>query len=391
MQTRQIEKTISVPYEHRTYFTEGVFQKDNALLASLIQRSEQATRVIVVVDESVNNHFTSLQDSIHAYFDSQPDPIHLAAYVCYPGGETVKNETTYLESLYQHINDAQLCRHSYIIAIGGGALLDMVGFAAATAHRGIRLIRLPTTSLSQADGGVGVKNGINFAGKKNFIGTFAPPDAIINDFNFLNSLPDAQLRDGFIEAIKVALIKDAAFFNEIEAQANLLNQRDTEAIQYIVQKSALFHIEHITSCGDPFERTTARPLDFGHWLAHKLEALSEFEISHGAAVAIGIALDVLYSQWAGHLDSSEAERILDLIERLGFETYTPLLEAKSPTGQAEILNGLDEFREHLGGQLTISLLKAIGDAFDTHSIEPKGVEHCLEALKQRSAHRPQPT
>ena len=109
-----------------------------------------------------------------------------------------------------------MCRHSYVIVIGGGAALDLVGFAASTAHRGVRLVRFPTTTLSQGDGGVGVKNGVNYFGKKNWIGTFSVPEAVVNDFNFLLGLPHSQKRAGYVEAIKVALIRDRSFFEFIE-------------------------------------------------------------------------------------------------------------------------------------------------------------------------------
>ena len=145
--------------------------------------------------------------------------------------------------------------------IGGGAALDLVGFAASTAHRGVRLVRFPTTTLSQGDGGVGVKNGINYFGKKNWIGTFSVPDAVVNDFSFLRGLPKSQKRAGFVEAVKVALIRDRSFFEQIEERADELSQFDEEAMRHVIRKSAALHLDHIASSGDPFERGSARPLD----------------------------------------------------------------------------------------------------------------------------------
>src|SRR5204862_561409 len=131
-------------------------------------------------------------------------------------GERVKNKHDWVLRVHHAIERAGLCRHSFLAAVGGGAVLDMAGLAAATAHRGIRHIRIPTTVLSQNDSGIGVKNGVNAFGKKNFLGTFAPPFAVINDSGFLTTLDDRDWRSGIAEAIKVALIKDAPFFNFIK-------------------------------------------------------------------------------------------------------------------------------------------------------------------------------
>ena len=134
------------------------------------------------------------------------DRVRLAAPpVRLPGGEAAKNDLRHLQSVWTAIPSSFLCRHSYVVAVGGGAVLDLVGFGASTAHRGIPLVRLPTTSLSQGDGGVGVKNGVNFFGKKNWLGAFSVPHAIVNDLDFLAGLPPRERRCGLIEAVKVAL------------------------------------------------------------------------------------------------------------------------------------------------------------------------------------------
>src|SRR5204862_2038620 len=126
-----------------------------------------------------------------------------------PGGERAKQSPALIAALHADLQRLGIDRQSFVVAIGGGALLDAVGYAAATAHRGVRLIRVPTTVLAQADSGVGVKNGINAFGKKNFLGTFAPPAAVINDSTFLVTLSDREWRSGLAEAIKVALLKDS--------------------------------------------------------------------------------------------------------------------------------------------------------------------------------------
>ncbi|MBK1880021.1 3-dehydroquinate synthase [Pelagicoccus mobilis] len=366
-----IEHSIAIPYQLRVLFTEKAFDTQNPLLRHVLCAKESGARrkAIFYVDEGVASANPQLIAQIEAYFQHHRDDLNLRGIHLLPAGEPIKNNTDYLKQIYSQIEEQKICRHSYLIAIGGGALLDTVGFAAATAHRGIRHIRFPTTTLGQGDAGVGVKNGFNFHGKKNFVGSFAPPFAVINDFAFLETLPEKHLRNGYIEAIKVALIRDASFFDWIESNADALNANDTATIRELVHRSAQHHVTHIATSGDPFEMGSVRPLDFGHWAAHKLEQLSDFRISHGEAVAIGIAIDTIYSQKAGYLDQASVDRILNLIQKLGFATYAPELEHESIPGENTTLAGLEEFREHLGGILTITLLKEIGQRFEVHEMD----------------------
>jgi 3-dehydroquinate synthase len=247
-------------------------------------------------------------------------------------------------------------------------------------------VRFPTTTLSQGDGGVGVKNGVNFAGKKNWVGSFAVPHAIINDFCFLKTLPPRELRHGLIEALKVSLIRDAEFFETMEAHADDLAALLPASVEPVVRRSAELHVEHIAGCGDPFELGSARPLDFGHWAAHKLEQVSQFRIAHGEAVAIGMALDLLYSVRADILPREVALRIIALIERMGFATYAAELLENTATGEPVILQGLEEFREHLGGQLTITLVPSIGSKVEVHEMNRAFILDALHELRDRGNH-----
>ena len=319
------------------------------------------------------------------YFKQHENSLDL---VCSPkfirGGEEAKNDWNLVESIWSDINQHSMCRHSYVLVIGGGAALDLVGFAASTAHRGVRLVRFPTTTLSQGDGGVGVKNGINFFGKKNWVGTFAVPDAVINDFSFLRTLPDSQKRAGYVEAIKVALIRDRAFFEWIEEKAEELSRFEQTAMEQLIRRSAALHLDHIAGSGDPFERGSARPLDFGHWIAHKLEPMSSFRVGHGDAVAIGLAADVLYCARVGLLKEQAAERVIILLQSLNFEIYHPLLHAQNEMNGSIILDGLEEFREHLGGKLTITLIQALGQGVEVHQMDNQQVLFALDELRTRT-------
>ena len=379
-----LEKTIRVEYAHRVYFTRGVFARSNVILSNLCREGQdkRSSKVFVIVDESVADAIPGLVDQIKGFFESHRPRIDLVcAPVLIEGGERVKNSYFHVSEVHSRLDRFHIDRHAYVIAIGGGALLDMVGLAAATAHRGVRHIRIPTTTLSQDDSGVGVKNGINAFGKKNFIGTFAPPHAVINDFEFLDSLPERDKRAGYSEAVKVALIRDAAFFERLEADADSLRAFDPTAMERLVRRSAALHVEHIATSGDPFEFGSARPLDFGHWAAHKLEQISDYRIRHGEAVAIGVALDTVYSGLVGLLDSKSVARVLDLLQKLGLETYAGELHYRDSEGDQMVLRGLEEFREHLGGELTVTLLEGIGRGVEVHSMNLPKVVDAIDLLR----------
>jgi len=382
-----IERAISIRFQHRVLFTKNVFSLGNTALSGILEgRAGHPSKVLVILDESLHGAQPALVPQIESWFRHHADTVKL---VCPPfileGGERVKNSYFHVSEIHSLIDRFHIDRHSYVICVGGGALLDLVGLAAATAHRGVRHIRIPTTTLSQDDSGVGVKNGMNAFGKKNFIGTFAVPWAVINDCEMLASLPDRDKRAGYIEAVKVACIRDRAFFEAIEGDAGKLRAFDPEAMQQLIQTCAELHMNHIATSGDPFELGSARPLDFGHWAAHKLEQLSDFRIRHGEAVAAGIAVDVIYSRRMGYLDAASAERILQLITRLGFEIFfNEMLHADS-TGLPVLLKGLEEFREHLGGQLTITLLKGIGQGFEVHEMHAPTVHAAIRELEQRQS------
>ena len=388
-----IQQEFLVPVRYPVYFTTGVFARSNPVLRDLVAAAageDGPARIAVVLDRGVERTHPALVDTITAYCSEHTSSLALAAPVLVvPGGEAIKNERRHLDRILETINAASLCRHSYLIAVGGGAVLDAAGFAASTAHRGIRLIRVPTTVLSQDDSAMGVKNGINAFGKKNYLGTFAPPFAVINDVQFLSTLTDRDWRGGVTEAIKAALIRDRRFFELLEARAARLLDRDLSAMAEVIRRSAELHLNHIATGGDPFEQGSSRPLDFGHWAAHKLEQATNHRLGHGEAVGIGIALDTTYSHLAGFLPEAEWRRVIDLLFAVGVQIYTPALDdhLDTPEDRGCILGGLAEFQEHLGGRLTIMLLKNIGDPFDVHEIRPELVARSIGMLKTLHAER----
>ncbi|MEJ7829156.1 MAG: 3-dehydroquinate synthase [Segetibacter sp.] len=378
-----LRQSFTVQFNYNVYFTEHLFSPSNPTFQNFINaQSENANKkILFVIDEGVVKHHTGLIAEVKAYFTNQNKVSLIEEPVVIPGGEQAKNNIKFFDEIINSVDKHKIDRHSYITAIGGGSVLDLVGYAAAVSHRGIRHIRIPTTVLSQNDSGVGVKNGINYFGKKNFLGTFAPPAAVFNDNAFLATLTDEEWRSGISEAIKVALIKDSEFFIWLEENAALLVNRDMAAMQYLIKHCAELHLQHIAG-KDPFETGSSRPLDFGHWSAHKVEQLSNFSIRHGEAVALGIALDTTYSYLSGRLAESAAIRIVALLKKLGFMVSHPLMEIKDEV--SPVLAGLNEFREHLGGQLTIMLLTDIGKGEEVHEMQTSTLRSANDWIKQHS-------
>ncbi len=339
-------------------------------------RSNESIKCLFVVDQGVLDKHLDLKDNIENYCTHHKDQIQFTELISVPGGEQSKKDQSSVEKCLDAINRNAICRHSFVVVIGGGAVVDMVGYSATIAHRGVKLIRIPTTVLAQNDAAVGVKNSVNAFGKKNFLGTFSIPYAIINDLEFLQTLEQRDWVAGIAEAIKVALLKDIAFFEYIESNAEALSDRKMEPMAYLIHRCAELHMEHIATGGDPFENGSSRPLDFGHWSAHKLEYMTEYALRHGEAVAIGMAIDLVYAKLMGILEV-DLNRILSVIKKVGFSLEVPV---QGPAEIQELLTGIEEFREHLGGQLTITLISEIGKQKDVHTIDYELMEKAIRSF-----------
>jgi 3-dehydroquinate synthase len=336
------------------------------------------------VDDGVERAHRGLLGGLQRYVEAHAGALSLVSEpVVVPGGEQSKNDPAIVTRLHERMAAVGLDRQSFCVVIGGGAVQDMAGFAAATCHRGVRVVRLPSTVLGQNDSGVGVKNGVNAFGMKNFVGSFAVPFAVINDFALLSTLSRRDRVAGMAEAVKVALIRDARFFAWLCEHQVELARLEPEATRVMIRECARLHVEHIAGGGDPFELGSSRPLDYGHWAAHKLESLTDHRLRHGEAVGIGLALDTRYSVEAGLLEPEAGERIIHLLSQLGFRLYDPALELRDKTGELRVLEGLREFREHLGGELTISLLRAPGQALNVHEMDLARVQSCIAWLSNR--------
>jgi 3-dehydroquinate synthase len=386
---RTILQSIDVNWEFPVVFTQDLFAPENDVLRTTLRRKEnhRKHRVIVYIDGHVASALPHLADRVSRFFQTHSNDFDLAtAPVTVPGGEASKNDFRLVEQLLTQLLEQRMDRQSFVIVIGGGAVLDAVGFAAALVHRGLRLVRVPTTVLAQNDAGVGVKNAVNFLGK-NAIGTFAPPFAVINDFDLLLPLPDRDWLSGVAEAFKVSIIRDRAFFEELCETAPRYPARDFAAMQRLVTRCAELHLDHIRTNGDPFEYGTARPLDFGHWSAHKIELLTQFAVSHGEAVAAGVLLDSIYARNQGWLTHQELDAIDNGLRQSGFPLWTDAYDLRNASGERRVYDGLREFQEHLGGELCVTFPNHIGARFEVNTIDLSGMDTAIEELRQR-ANRP---
>ncbi len=374
-----LDVNFSVPQLLRLRCTRDCFADDWDQVLPLLKTDSARARVQIWIDRSVVRSDGTVLRKLSQRISESDEAIELVAPIALvDGGEQIKNDPDAIENIFRAIDRDGLDRRSYVLVIGGGAVLDAVGYAAAIAHRGIRLIRFPTTTLGQADSGVGVKNAINAYGKKNWKGTFSVPWAVVNDQTLIANLPDRDFRAGFSEAVKVSLLKSPSAFRFLCDHAKAIANRDWNAVMPAIRSSVLMHLHHITHGGDPFEMQEARPLDFGHWSAHKLEHLTNFRLRHGEAVSIGVALDTVYSHLVHGLDYSDVQRTLKVLSDLGL----PLFD--NELAEQAIFDGLEEFRQHLGGRLTVTMLKAVGQSINVHEIDQAAMRKAIEIVRKQS-------
>ena len=379
-----IKQKFNIDYEYQVIFTHNLFSEDNETLKELL--GEKESKAIFFIDEGVDKVFPSLKKDIIRWAEKNPGVVDLKLPVqIVEGGEKIKNNFAAIEQMCDAMTKANICRHSYCFIIGGGAVLDAVGFAASIFHRGVNQIRIPTTVLSQDDSGVGVKNAINHNGVKNLFGTFYPPHAVINDSLFLTALSKREILSGIAEAIKVAIIKDEDFFYYIKNNAEAVRNVDMMVLETIISKSAKIHMDHICNAGDPFEKGSSRPLDFGHWSAHKLESLTNHEVKHGEAVAMGLCIDAYAAVEMGLITEETGDEIISTLQDCGFTLWHDKLEARDEKGVLMIMKGLKEFQEHLGGELTLAMPVKIGKITNVHEMPTSVVESALNQLKNIAA------
>ena len=378
------QQRINVSFDYPVVFTEDVFGMDNRVLEEAIAGGDinKCHRMVVYLDSGVFQTTPGIVEKIKAYFQVRSSILQMACDVkILPGGREIKTNVRIASDIVTMLGDLGMDRQSFVIAVGGGSLLDAVGLAVSVVHRGLRLIRIPTTTLAQDDAGIGVKNGLDIRKSKNFIGTFAPPFAVINDILFIATLDDHDYIAGIAEAFKVAMIKDGEFFDYLCKNVDSIRNRDRSKVEYVIRRCAQLHLDHIRNSDDPFELGSTRPLDFGHWAGHELEVMSDYALSHGHAVAIGIAIDSYIAMTLGLLSQTEFNKTIAALKGCRLNIWSDYLGHRDNDGKLCVLKGLDNFKEHLGGELTIPLPKGIGTMVEVNEIDADLVEDAVEYLK----------
>lgn len=376
-------QSFKVSFDYPVHFARNAFSPGSDLLASVLDRrgGERPHKLMVVVDGGVAGKHPRLVADIEANAAAHRDRVDLVGSPwVVAGGEHAKNGWSDVRRVMESLGRNHMCRQSVVLAIGGGSVLDMVGFAVSLVHRGLRMVRAPSTVLAQCDGGVGVKTGMNEHDAKNYAGTFAPPFAVINDSSLLPTLPQEHWIGGVSEAFKVAIIKDAGFLDELVAGASRLRERDIGTMERVVHRCAVMHLDHIGGAGDPFEMGSSRPLDFGHWSAHQIEVMSGFGVGHGQSVAIGVALDTVYAARTGLIDEAWMRRVVGALIECGLPVWDECLGRRDARGELEVLVGLERFREHLGGRLTLAMPHPLGRQTEIHEVDRRVLADAISWL-----------
>lgn len=274
-------------------------------------------------------------------------------------GERIKTLQT-VEAIYRRFLELGVDRSTFVLAVGGGIVTDVAGFAAATYMRGLKFGFVPTTLLGQLDASVGGKNGVNIDGFKNLVGTFCQPQFVVCDPALLATLSDRDFRAGLAEAVKSALIADADLFARIEGASFAALRSDTDLLSDVL--SAAVRVKADLVERDELEAGDRRKLNLGHTLAHAIEKCSD-RMNHGEAVAVGTALIAAVAVRLGTLSEADRQRIVRLLARLGFD-LTP------PVAVEQLLGVIGADKKNEGGTLRVVLPVGIGDC----EVRPMPVE-----------------
>lgn len=292
-----------------------------------------------------------------------------------PDGEQFKTLQT-LETIYDALMQGTYARDCCLVALGGGVIGDMVGFAAATYQRGVDFVQIPTTLLAQVDSSVGGKTAVNHPLGKNMIGAFHQPRAVVIDTDSLGTLPDRELRAGIAEVIKYGLLGDIEFFQWLQANIEALIAREPAALAYAIRRSCENKARIVAQ--DEREAGQRALLNLGHTFGHAIEAqLGYGEWLHGEAVAAGMVMAAQLSQRLGWLQEEELRQVETLIERAG-------LPVRAPAGISpeQFLQAMGHDKKVLAGRLRLVLLQGLGNALVSDDFDPDALQACLQEASQ---------
>lgn len=354
-------KTLTVALGDRSYpiyIGENLFAQ-----AELLTCHIKSKQVAIVTNETVAPLY--LQKVLSNLRNHQVEAIVL------PDGEKFKTLDS-LTKIFDHLLAKKFSRNATLIALGGGVIGDMGGFAAACYQRGIAFIQIPTTLLAQVDSSVGGKTGVNHPLGKNMIGAFYQPQAVLADVNVLDTLADRELSAGLSEVIKYGLIRDLNFFEWLENNIDALLNRDKVALTYAIEQSCLMKAQVVSE--DEHEGGIRATLNLGHTFGHAIETgIGYGSYLHGEAVAIGTCLAADLSQRKGFITSNDVTRIITLFKRANLPIKTP---AELSAAQFVELMAVD--KKNVDGDIRVILLEKIGKATLPMAVDSSSLMQTLQ-------------
>ena len=353
---------MTVPLGERSYpihIGEGLLRDASWLGAQLASR-----KVAVVTNDKVGPLYATFVHSARAGAETHD--------LVLPDGESHKTLTT-VSKIFDVLIERRFARDDLIVALGGGVIGDMAGFAAACYQRGIGFVQIPTTLLAQVDSSVGGKTGVNHPQGKNMIGAFHQPRAVIADITTLRSLPEREFRAGLAEVVKYGLIGDAKFFEWLEQNVDRLLALDPSALAHAIHHSCVMKAAIVAR--DEHERGDRALLNLGHTFGHTIESATGYSRwLHGEAVAAGLLMAASFSRRCGLIDTAAESRIATLLQRLGLRTDA---RGELSVDAARAAMSLD--KKALGGRMRFILLRGIGQAFVTDDYPAEALTSTLEA------------
>ncbi|MGC6522671.1 MAG: 3-dehydroquinate synthase [Candidatus Micropelagos thuwalensis] len=293
-----------------------------------------------------------------------------------PPGEASKSFTG-LETLVDWLLDNKVERQDMVIALGGGVIGDLTGFAASTLRRGVRFTQIPTTLLAQVDSSVGGKTGINVSQGKNLVGAFHQPSLVLADLDVLQTLPDREFRAGYAEIVKYAAICDRPFFDWLESNLDALKSRDSQALSYAIAKSCQTKADIVAQ--DEKEHGARALLNLGHTFAHAYENLTGYSdnLLHGEAVGLGMAQAARLSVDLGLCPETDAQALVNHLASAGLPISQTDVKG-GPFEATNLVNAMAQDKKVSQGVMTFILMKAIGKAFITNDVSAKQITTFLQ-------------
>ena len=340
-------------------------------LGALISKKFGKPKTFIVTDSNIAVHW--LKQTIESLSAQGMSPKVLEV----PVGESTKSFIN-LEKIIDQLLESKVDRDSVLIALGGGVIGDLAGFAGAVTLRGIKVIQVPTTLLSQVDSSVGGKTGVNVRQGKNLVGSFHQPSLVAIDTQVLQTLPSRQLFAGYAEVLKYGLIKDRSFFDWLELNGKKVLEGDKLAQQFAIFTSCRIKAEIVEA--DEKEKNLRAILNFGHTFGHALEAEAGYDgnLLHGEAVSIGMVLAIELSKSLGYLLGQDAGRAVEYIRNIGLPTNINSIEGSTSWHPDGIIQHMQHDKKVSNGQLRFVLIKGIGEAYLTADVERNDIYRVIE-------------